>query len=117
MGFAFLWVFYHPFSDCFKPYQKGALMRPFHLFTRGGQLAVHQVRMLKQICMVTFALSLASGITWGLASALRNAESVPWSLAKDFWIASFRVETSLGNPAKIIQDVRLLTSCLMSFPF
>ena len=72
--------------------------------------------MLKQICMVTLALSLASGITWGLVSALRNAERVPWSLAKDFWTASFRVETSLGNPAKIIQDVRLPKGPLQKIP-
>jgi type IV conjugative transfer system coupling protein TraD len=63
--------------------------------------------MLKQICMVTLALSLASGISWGLVSALRHSDVIPWSLAKDFWMASFRVGTTLGDPTKLTQEVRL----------
>lgn len=81
-------------------------MKPLHSFTRGGQLAVHQYRMLKQVTVVTTLLSLLTGGITGGYLFLRGTTAHQRSLYAACLTAEFRVNMSPNHADALTQGVR-----------
>jgi type IV conjugative transfer system coupling protein TraD len=81
-------------------------MSLLNFFTRGGQLAVHQYRMLKQILSISFALSLLVGI--GVFVTLMYQQTTPYQryLYKESLYAELMVNMSLNDDNKAMQEFK-----------
>lgn len=81
-------------------------MSALNFYTRGGQLAVHQFRMLKQILSISLALSLLVGI--GVFLVLMHQHTTPYQryLYKESLYAELMVNMSLNDADKAIQDFK-----------
>ena len=81
-------------------------MKPLHSFTRGGQLAVHQYHMLKQICFVTIVLSILTGLVVGGILFFAETTSAQRYVYGTYLLADFKVSLSLKNPAATHQEFK-----------
>ncbi|HQS93768.1 MAG TPA: type IV secretion system DNA-binding domain-containing protein [Alphaproteobacteria bacterium] len=81
-------------------------MKPLHSFTRGGQLAVHQYHMLKQICFVTIVLSILTGLLVGGILFFAETTSAQRYIYETYLLADFKVSISLKNPAAAHQEFK-----------
>ncbi|OZA41187.1 MAG: hypothetical protein B7X84_08440 [Alphaproteobacteria bacterium 17-39-52] len=81
-------------------------MKPLHSFTRGGQLAVHQYHMLKQICFVTIVLSILTGLLVGGILFFAGTTSAQRYIYGTYLLADFKVSISLKNPAAAHQEFK-----------
>ncbi|MBP6986059.1 MAG: type IV conjugative transfer system coupling protein TraD [Alphaproteobacteria bacterium] len=81
-------------------------MSALNFYTRGGQLAVHQFRMLKQILSISLALSLLVGI--GVFLVLMHQHTTPYQryLYKELLYAELMVNMSLNDADKAMQDFK-----------
>ncbi len=81
-------------------------MSALNFFTRGGQLAVHQYRMLRQILTISVAMSLLVGI--GVFAALMFQQTIPYQryLYKEYLYAELMVNMSLNDADKAMQDFK-----------
>jgi type IV conjugative transfer system coupling protein TraD len=81
-------------------------MSALNFFTRGGQLAVHQYRMLRQILTISIAMSLLVGI--GVFVALMFQQTSPYQryLYKEHLYAELMVNMSLNDDSKAMQDFK-----------
>lgn len=79
-------------------------MSAINFFTRGGQLAVHQYRMLKQILGVSFALSFLAGVL--TFAVLIYQQTTPYQryLYKEVLFAEFNANMSFGDPQGARQE-------------
>lgn len=85
-----------------KENQKGI----FQSFTRGGQLAVHQYRMLKQICVITVLLALCVGIVFGSWMFLSETTSYQRYLSAEYFWAGFKINLHFNPKKRIFQKLR-----------
>jgi type IV conjugative transfer system coupling protein TraD len=81
-------------------------MSALNFFTRGGQLAVHQYRMVKQILAVSITLSLLVGI--GVFVTLMYQQTTPYQryLYKEYLYAELMVNMSLNDSDKAMQEFK-----------
>ncbi len=81
-------------------------MSALNFFTRGGQLAVHQYRMLKQILSISIAMSLLVGI--GVFVTLMYQQTTPYQryLYKESLYAELMVNMSLNDDDKAMQEFK-----------
>jgi type IV conjugative transfer system coupling protein TraD len=81
-------------------------MSALNFFTRGGQLAVHQYRMVKQILAVSLTLSLLVGI--GVFVTLMYQQTTPYQryLYKESIYAELMVNMSLNDDNKAMQEFK-----------
>jgi type IV conjugative transfer system coupling protein TraD len=81
-------------------------MRILNFYTRGGQLAVHQYRMLKQIISISMALSLLLGLLFFSSLMYIKTSSYQWYLYKETLYAEFMVNMSLNDSNKAMQEFK-----------
>ncbi len=81
-------------------------MSALNFFTRGGQLAVHQYRMLKQILSISIAMSLLVGI--GIFVTLMYQQTTVYQryLYKESLYAELMVNMSLNDAEKAVQEFK-----------
>jgi type IV conjugative transfer system coupling protein TraD len=83
-------------------------MKPLHAFTRGGQLAVHQYRMLKQICFVTVLLSMLTGVLVGGVLFFVESTRTQRNVYLTYMVAEFKTHFYLGSSERATQEWRTL---------
>ena len=80
-------------------------MKTIYNFTRGGQLAVHQFRMTKQVLSVSICFSILVGfLVFGVLMYCK-VTSYQWYLYRENLSAEFMVNLS-SQPEKVTQDFR-----------
>jgi type IV conjugative transfer system coupling protein TraD len=81
-------------------------MSALNFFTRGGQLAVHQYRMLRQILTISIAMSLLVGIGVFAALMFQQTTSYQRYLYKESLYAELMVNMSLNDANKAMQHFK-----------
>lgn len=81
-------------------------MSALNFFTRGGQLAVHQYRMLKQILSISIALSLLVGIGVFVTLIYQQTTAYQRYLYKESLYAELMVNMSLNDDSKAMQEFK-----------
>lgn len=81
-------------------------MSALNFFTRGGQLAVHQYRMLKQILTISITMSLLVGISVVAAMIYQQTTSYQRYLYKEYLYAELMVNMSLNDNDKAMQEFK-----------
>src|SRR5262249_28361091 len=94
--------FYQTSSTISNP--KGIRMGITNHFTRGGQIAMHRLRMFSQISYTTFILSMLIAIMFIALSAFKNISSYQWYLYKEYLYADFMLIVSFDNKQNVLQD-------------
>lgn len=84
-------------------------MKLLHAFTRGGQLAVHQYRMLKQICLVTVLLSMLTGVLVGGVLFCVETTRTQRNVYLTYMVAGFKTHFYLGSSERATQEWRTLS--------
>lgn len=75
-------------------------------FTRGGQLALHRLRMVAQVMSILLSIGLCGGLAlsgWMLYTKIPPAY---WQSAQDAWMAEFLLQTSFGSPHDVVQEIQ-----------
>ena len=78
----------------------------FQSFTRGGQLAVHQYHMLKQISVITALLSLCVGIVIGAWMFLNETTSYQRYINAEYFWAGFKINLQRDPKKRISQKLK-----------
>lgn len=73
-------------------------------FTRGGQIAMHRLRMFQQISMTAIMIALVVGFGFFCAKSAVTIKSYDWYLLKEYVWADFTLSLSPHNRARVIQD-------------
>ncbi len=71
-------------------------MSIFNSYTRGGQVAMHNLRMFKQVFFVTIWLSLFTGVATFSLMSWHNTTAYQWYLYQEKIIGT---HFTFGNPA------------------
>jgi type IV conjugative transfer system coupling protein TraD len=81
-------------------------MSALNFFTRGGQLAVHQYRMLKQILSISIAMSLLLGIGVFMTLMYQQTTAYQRYLYKESLYAELMVNMRLNDADKAMQEYK-----------